>query len=131
MRWTGPSLLALALVFSTGGVAIVGQAGSAADGKTPAPENMTPVEQSLPAPTEQTLCEPGPGFQRTLAAPPRVIKDAADNKSIVLNTSGYNYVLEGEWRPDPTAKPQGVPDGVLPEGALPNEAAPPAAPEAK
>lgn len=131
MRWIGPSCLVLALVFSTGGVAIVGQAGSPADGKTPAPETVTPIQQSTPVATEQTTCEPGPGFRRTLTAPPRVIKDAAGNKSIVLNTSGYNYVLEGEWRPDPTAKPQGVPDGVLPEGALPNEAAPPAAPEAK
>jgi hypothetical protein len=131
MRWIGPSLLVLALVFSTGGVAIVGQADSSADANSPAPQSTTPVEQATPTPTDQAMCEPGPGFQRTLPAPPRVLKDAAGNKSIVLNTSGYNYALEGEWRPAPNARPQGVPDGVLPDGALPTEAAPPAAPEAK
>jgi hypothetical protein len=128
MRSIGPSLLVLALVFTTGGVAIVGRAGSTADG-----QSVAPAEQSAPAQTDAGTCQPEPGFHRTSAAPPRVLKDADGNKSIVLNTSGYNYALEGEWRPDPTATPQGVPEGVLPDDALPkgHEAAPPAAPESK
>jgi len=115
MRWIAPSLLVLALVFSTGGVAIVGQAGS-------------PAEQSEETQASPSQCEAPPRFRPTAPARPRVLKDAAGNKSIVLNTSGYNYVLEGEWRPEPTAKPTGVPDGVLPNA---HDAAPPAAPEAK
>jgi hypothetical protein len=123
MRWIGPSLVVLSLVFSTGGVAIVGQAGS----------TDTDAQQAAPAaPTEQGTCEPEAGFRRTAPAQPRALKDAPRNKSIVLNTSGYNYLLEGEWRPEPTAKPVGVPDGVLPnpQDAAPS-APPPAAPEAK
>jgi hypothetical protein len=65
--------------------------------------------------------------KRAAVPRPPVPKNAASNKSIVLNTSGYNYSLEGQWHPDPVATPQGVPDGVLPEDL---EAAP-AAPEAK
>jgi hypothetical protein len=56
-----------------------------------------------------------------------VPRNTGSSKSIVLNTSGYNYALEGQWHPDPVATPQGVPDGVLPKDL---EAAP-AAPEAK
>ncbi len=122
MRWIGPSLLVLSLVFSTGGVAIVGQAGSTA------PE----AQQAAPAvPTEQGTCEPGSGFRRTAPTPLRVLKDAPHNKSIMLNTSGYNYPLDGEWRPNPTAKPVDVPNGVLPNPQDAAPATPPAAPEAK
>jgi hypothetical protein len=134
MRWIGPSLLALSLAFSTGGVAIVGQAGSTADassvdGKGGAQQSVTPVEQSDPTQATPSQCEAPPGFRRTESGKPRELKDAPDNKSIVLNTSGYNYVLEGEWRPDPTAKPQNVPEGVLPKEH--ETATPPAAHEAK
>ena len=133
MRWMGPSLLVLALVFTTGGVAIVGQAGSTADGQSVAPQNATPAEQSPPAQAEQSACEAPQGVRRAGPSPRHVLKDAPGNKSIVLNTSGYNYTVEGEWRPAPTAQPQGVPEGVLPDGAKPkrSEAEPPAAPEAK
>ena len=128
MRWIAPSLLVLALVFSTGGVAIVGQAGSPADGKADAQRSTTPAEQGQPTQALPSECEAPPGFHPTAPAQPRVLKDAPGNKSIVLNTSGYNYVLEGEWRPEPNAKPTGVPDGVLPDE---HDAAPPRAPEAK
>ena len=128
MRWIGPSLLVLALVFSTGGVAIVGQAGSPADQQSSVQQSVEPSDEITPAGPEQAMCEAPAGFQRTTPAQPRVLKDAPDNKSIVLNTSGYNYLLEGEWRPDPVAKPQGVPEGVLPNSS---SAAPPAAPEKK
>jgi hypothetical protein len=37
-------------------------------------------------------------------------------------------VLEGEWRPDPVARPVGVPEGVLPDDV---GAATPAAPAEK
>ena len=116
MRWLAPSLVALALVFSTGGVAIVGHADPGAEPKADSQQSVDPG-----------TCEAPPGFRRTGPAKPRVLKDAEGNKSIVLNTSGYNYVLDGEWRPNPLAVPQGVPDGVLP-GDLPT---PPASPEAK
>ncbi len=129
MRWIAPSLLVLALVFSTGGVAVVGQAGSTADaatadGKAEAQASTTPAGQSESSEPVPSQCEAPPGFRRTAPAKPRVLKDAAGNKSIVLNTSGYNYVLEGEWRPNPVAKPRNVPEGVLPND---HDAAPPAA----
>lgn len=125
MRWIGPSLLVLALVFSTGGVAIVGQAGST-DGKSEPQQSVAPVDQSIATQAEPSQCEVP--ARRSAPGQPRALKDAADNKSIVLNTSGYNYALEGEWRPNPVAKPQGVPAGVLPN---PQDAAPPASPEPK
>ena len=115
MRFLGLSLVALGLIFSTGGVAIVGQAGSTEAGKS---------EQAAPAAAPNS-CETPAGF-RPAPVKPQVLQDAAGNKSIVLNTSGYNYVLEGEWRPSPTARPQGVPEGVLPNDA---DSAPPAAPD--
>ena len=105
----------LGLLFSTGGVAIVGQAGSNAD-QTPAPQA---------APSE---CEAPGGFRPIPNTKPHVLKDAPDNKSIVLNTSGYNYALEGEWRPSPVGEPLDVPEGVLPNDA---GSAPPAAPARK
>jgi hypothetical protein len=126
MRWIGPSLLVLGLVFSTGGVAIVGQAGSTAEkaaqpGVTPA--DQTPAPQTLPS-----ACELPGGLRAAPNARQQALKNNAGNKSIVLNTSGYNYAREGEFRPDPNAQPSGVPEGVLPKGAT---SAPPAAPQAK
>lgn len=99
MRWLGPSLVALALVFSTGGVAIVGHADSSGNEEV-----------------AQSQC-PAPVTPRRVSGPsvPREPKSTADNKSIVLNTNGYNYPLDGQWHPDPVAQPEGVPDGVLPK----------------
>jgi hypothetical protein len=105
MRWIGASLVALSLVFSTGGVAVLGHADEA-----------------------QNRCEVPQGFKRSPNARPQKLGPAASNKSIVLNTAGYNYPLEGEWRPDPVAKPTGVPQGVLPDG---HPSAPPASPAPK
>lgn len=105
----GPALVVLALVFSTGGVALVGRAdpGSAAG-------------------AAQSQCS-APVVIRRPNAGPTVVRTPVDNRSIVLNTNGYNYPLDGEWHPDPSLPPQGVPDGVLPEKLE----APPAAPEPK
>ena len=105
----GPALVVLALVLSTGGVAVVGHAdpGSAAGGA-------------------QSQC-PAPVVIRGPTAGPTVVRTPVDNKSIVLNTNGYNYPLDGEWHPDPSLAPQGVPAGVLPRDLE----TPPTAPEAK
>ncbi len=116
----------LGLVFSTGGVAIVGQAGSTAEkaaqpGVTPA--DQSPAPQALPS-----GCELPGGPRSAPNARQQALKGARDNKSIVLNTSGYNYALDGEFKPDPNAQPSGVPEGVLPKGT---PSAPPAAPQAK
>jgi hypothetical protein len=112
MRWIGPSLLVLGLVFSTGGVAIVGQADPSAD-QTDAKPSVLPADQSVAPQAPPNECQAPAGF-RPAPVKQQVLKDAPGNKSIVLNTSGYNYVLEGEWRPEPTAKPRGVPKGVRP-----------------
>ena len=106
MRWIGPSLLVLGLVFSTGGVAIVGQADSSADRTDATQQSVLPVDQSAVPEALPSECQAPAGF-RPLPAKQQVLQDAPGNKSIVLNTSGYNYVLEGEWRPEPTAKPHG------------------------
>ncbi len=98
MRWLGLSLVALTLVFTTGGVAIVGHADSGADGAA--------AQSQCPAPVV---------IKRSATAKPQVPRANPDNRSIVLNTSGYNYPLEGQWHPDPSVRPSGVPDGVLPE----------------
>jgi hypothetical protein len=97
MRWMGPALVVLALVFSTGGVAVVGHA-----------------DQGSAAAAAQSQC-PAPVVIRRPNAGPTVVRTPVDNKSIVLNTNGYNYPLDGEWHPDPSLTPQGVPAGVLPQ----------------
>src|SRR5262245_11399929 len=117
MRTLGPTLVVLALVFSTGGVAIVGHAGSPEAAKS----------EHKAAPVAPNSCETPAGF-RPAPVKPQVLKDATGNKSIVLNTSGYNYVLDGEWRPAPVGEPQDVPHGVLPDA---KGAVPPAAPAKK
>jgi len=105
----GPALVVLALVFSTGGVALVGNADPGSTGGA-----------------AQSQC-PAPVVIRRPAAGPAVVRTPVDNKSIVLNTNGYNYPLDGEWHPDPSLAPQGVPAGVLPQDLE----TPPAAPAPK
>ncbi len=117
MRTLGPTLVVLALVFSTGGVAIVGHAGS--------PE-AAQAEQGA-APVAPNACETPAEF-RPAPVKAQVLKDVPNNKTIVLNTSGYNFVLDGEWRPAPVGEPQDVPEGVLPDDT---DSAPPTAPAKK
>ena len=123
MRWLAPSLVALALVFSTGGVAIVGRADSSSVSGSISDEKPA-LDQK---PEAQSQCGAPPMARRTATPARTEPRIATENKSIVLNTNGYNYPLEGQWHPDPVASPQGVPDGVLPQ----DREAVPAAPEAK
>ena len=135
MRWLAPSLLALALVFSTGGVAIVGRAdSSSASGEFASPDrkpetqtSVAPAVQTSPSPQASGQCA-APRMARRAAtrakAAPRI---ASESKSIPLNTNGYNYPLEGQLQPDPVASPRAVPVGVLPQVREVD----PAAPEAK
>ena len=118
----GPSLVVLALVFSTGGVAIVGQAGSSADGKAEAQPSAAPSEQVAPAQAAPSEC-PAPASSRARLRS-RGRSRTRRATVVALNTQRLQlHALEGEWRPEPTAKPSGVPEGVLP-----NDAVPPAAP---
>ena len=127
MRWLAPSLLvALSLVFSTGGVAVVGRADSTSPAKPPAQQSGEPVQAMNPAAQLPTECAVPTRPSRTTVVPSTLGKPGGGPRSIVLNTSGYNYPIEGQWRPEPVGRPQGVPDGVLPR----DEPAP-AAPEAK
>jgi len=108
MRWLTPSLLALSLAFSTGGVAIVGRADSSA------PPRAASGNPGSDLPSQCTPPIPAPRADQAATSRPREAGPEAANESIVLNTSGYNYSLQGEWHPDPAASPQGVPAGVLP-----------------
>lgn len=119
MRWIAPSLVAISLVFSTGGVAIVGRADSGADAKPAA------VQAAAPATKISTQCSV-PSRPRNSAATRRKRAAQIDSgkNTIVLNTSGYNYATEGQWQESPIGPPRGAPDTALPKSTEPSLAAP-------
>lgn len=106
MRWLPIALVLVALAFTTGGVRADSKDGSAAP-------NATPAAGPNAAPASADQCAaPAVPQKMTLRRDPN-----RSRKTIVLNTRGYNYSTPGEWRPSPTAQPQGVPEGVLPPSA--------------
>jgi hypothetical protein len=96
MRWLAPSLVVLSLVFSTGGVAVVGRADSSAVSKPADPKQLPPAK---PLPDQ---CGPAVRSGRVLGARPRVKREGKP-ASVVLNSSGYNYPNAGEIKPAPAA----------------------------
>jgi hypothetical protein len=88
------------LVFSTGGVAIVGRADPTASSQPADPKQLPPAK---PLPDQ---CSVTPRSQRVLGARPRVKRDAksdAKPATVVLNGRGYNYANMGESQSVPAA----------------------------
>jgi len=96
MRWLTPSLVVLALVFSTGGVAIVGRADTSNVSKPADPKQLPPAK---PLPDQ---CGPSDRTHRVLGARPRVKRENKPS-TVVLNSKGYNYANQGEVHPAPAA----------------------------
>lgn len=96
MRWLTPSLVVLSLVFSTGGVAVVGHADSSAVSKPADPKQLPPAK---PLPDQ---CGPTVRSGRVLGARPRVKRESRP-ETVVLNSRGYNYANQGEMHPAPAA----------------------------
>jgi hypothetical protein len=117
MRWITPSLLALSLVFSTGGVAIIGRADTTGPVKAPAAKSAD--QCAVPAVPNSA--------NRHTAATRHKRKTPLDSgrNTIVLNTTGYNYATDGQWKGSPVGPPRALPEGMKPKSATP------AAPEAK
>lgn len=124
MRWITPSLLALALVFSTGGVAIIGHADPVGTPKTPVTTGRSADAKSA------TQCAVPNSSNRHTAATrhKRTAPLGSGKNTIVLNTTGYNYATDGQWKGSPVGPPQALPEGMRPKSAKP---VPPAANEAK
>lgn len=104
----GWALVLGSLVFSVGGVAVVGladgsgqpQAQAQAPAVTP-PAAQTPAmpKLSTAAPKE---CKPPQRLEaRTVPLKPSGV--------VVINTRGYNYVRPGEYQPSPTSEPPPAP----------------------
>jgi hypothetical protein len=125
MRWITPSLMALSLVFSTGGVAITGHADSAGTVKTP-----VTTSRSVGAKSAEQCAVPNSANRHTAATSHKRKAPLDSGKNtIVLNTTGYNYSTDGQWKGSPIGRPpQALPEGMRPKSAPP---APPAANEAK
>jgi hypothetical protein len=115
----------LSLVFTVGGVAIVGRADSPAAGASPAVKSaQADPAWSDPSPTMPKQCG-APRYNRPYHGPIELLPNtAAKNDTIPLNTRGYNYVLPGEVQFDPTGVARAQHDART--GAQP--ANPPAAP---
>ena len=94
MRWLTPSLVVLSLVFSTGGVAVVGRADPSAVSRPADPKQLPPAK---PLPDQ---CSTAPRNQRVLGARPRVKREKRP-ETVVLNSRGYNYANQGEVHPAP------------------------------
>jgi hypothetical protein len=101
------ALLGLSLVFSVGGVAIVGRADA---------PDKTPVASQSPAPNQSVLpraADPSPQLvQRQCGTPrhfpssykgPMELRPGTAKKTdlVPVNTRGYNYALPGEIQFDP------------------------------
>ncbi|MGH2897302.1 MAG: hypothetical protein ACRDMZ_01400 [Solirubrobacteraceae bacterium] len=86
--------MVLSLVFSTGGVAIIGRADSTAVSKPADPKQLPPAK-ALP-----DQCTGTPRSPRVLGARPRVKRDTKP-ETVVLNSQGYNYANMGESHPAP------------------------------
>lgn len=101
MRWIIPSLVVLSLVFSTGGVAIVSRADSSAT-STPA---------AVPAKPAATQCAVPNSVPRNAEATRRrrsATLDQTGKNTVRLNTTGYNYPRDGEWKGSPVEPPKGL-----------------------
>ena len=119
MRWIAPSLVVVSLVFSTGGVAIMGRADSGADAKPAA--NQT---GSTPAKISTQCSVPSKPRNSAATRRKRTAQIDSGKNTIVLNTSGYNYATEGQWQESPIGPPRGGADGALPKSAGPSPAEP-------
>lgn len=101
------ALVVASLIFSVGGVAIVGRADSADQ----SPKAAAPTASGASA--EQTQCA-APVHHDVRIPAARV---AGSAEVIVLNTRGYNYPVPGELQMDPTtgrAQPLPVTPGAKP-----------------
>ena len=101
MRWITPSLVVLSLVFSTGGVAIVGRADSSAT-STPAALPVKPAATQCAVPNSVPRNAEATRRRRTATI------DQTGKNTVVLNTSGYNYPTDGQWKPSPVDAPKGM-----------------------
>jgi hypothetical protein len=92
------ALVLASLIFSVGGVAIVGRADSSAEssGQSPAPAKAATAAQ----PAQPQQCATPKPFDGRIQA--RHV--AVANDSIPLNTRGYNYAYPGEIQMDPTGR---------------------------
>ncbi|HTO06657.1 MAG TPA: hypothetical protein VMR86_06325 [Myxococcota bacterium] len=112
------SLVLISLVFSVGGVAVVGQADSERSGAqaqvTPPAGDPTHVPKLSTAPPKE--CKP-PQRLQTSTIP---LKNRSQTR--VLNTHGFNYARPGELWPEAasTAKPAAAPPAAPPAAPAPN-----------
>jgi hypothetical protein len=108
------------LVFSVGGVAVVGRADGPAEPQAQAPTPVTPSDPQAPQLPRISTAAPKECKQpQRLEARTVPLKPTTD--VVVKNTRGYNYLTPGDFRPSPTSEPP----------AAPAAPAVPAAPESK
>jgi len=101
------ALVFASLIFSVGGVAVVGRADSSAQSSAQAPAQ----------PAEQHECKvPKPFEGHAAQMHSQAARVAAASGVIPLNTRGYNYAYPGDVQMDPTGRTK------------PGDATPPAAP---
>jgi hypothetical protein len=135
MRLVTASLILASLVFSVGGVAIVGRAGN--EHAAPATQSATPSQSKTDAKSDAKTELAPRASAAQCGVPKRPIRPmhfvgnrtqlSGTGKTMSLNTHGYNYDSPAGWSPTPVGTPVNVPEGTLPSGVT-SHGAPPAAP---